>query len=388
MGSCNAKVGVSDGRTGDIAATIALRDAEIAALKEQIAIADGTSSSHTAGGSVVYDAGGDGIVADASGGSSAPGGLDDHGLGAWRSDEKKKKPHSSSPSSSPTAEQEPQPRLLLPAQEVPPELTIAYIRAKQFILGALAAPEGFSSFKSDFTARGTARWSVLLDAEEPLVQQMLFRFTELEQLELARPTPPSAAEFLQHLGKKATSLLKRKGVKGVFGKSTEFLTAKKHISVAVDTTFTGTELVVQKKGKKGMVIEAKEPVDPNVHVVIHRVGDATNRYPVKRSYLEKNYTRTSLGTYAPSSPPTVFWQVQQSDLISLGTACITPSFACEGSAGERVDVGDFMRIHKNDDDSFEFYCIGKSEWKDTYTAIVDMGLQKDAMSWFKELAKR
>lgn len=109
------------------------------------------------------------------------------------------------------------------------------------------------------------------------MQQMLFRFTELEQLELARPTPPSAAEFLQHLGKKATSLLKRKGVKGVFGKSTEFLTAKKHISVAVDTTFTGTELVVQKKGKKGMVIEAKEPVDPNVHVVIHRVGDATNR---------------------------------------------------------------------------------------------------------------
>ena len=38
-----------------------------------------------------------------------------------------------------------------------------------------------------------------------------------------------------------------------------------------------------------------------------------------------------------------------------------PSFACEGSTGERVDVGDFIRIHKNEDDSFEFYCIGKSE---------------------------
>ena len=129
-----------------------------------VCLRNGCNSYFETGGSVVYDAGGDGIVADASGGSSAPGGLDDHGLGAWRSDEKKKKPHSSSPSSSPTAEQEPQPRLLLPAQEVPPELTIAYIRAKQFILGALAAPEGFSSFKSDFTARGygaLSRWHLV-----------------------------------------------------------------------------------------------------------------------------------------------------------------------------------------------------------------------------------
>ena len=214
------------------------------------------------------------------------------------------------------------PRLLLPAQEIPPELTITYIRAKQFIVGALPQPHGFSSFKSDFTEKGTERWSQLLDAEDVLVQQMLFRFSELERLELARTKPPSTKEFLHHLGKKAVALLKRKGSKAVFGKSTEFLTAKKHVAVAVDTRFSGTEVVVQKKGKNGMVVEAVEPVDANIHVVIHRVGDAANKYPVKKTYLEKNYTQTSLGTWSPSSPPTVFWQVQQTDLIVLGTVSI------------------------------------------------------------------
>ena len=69
-------------------------------------------------------------------------------------------------------------------------LTITYIRAKQFIVGALPQPHGFSSFKADFTAKGTARWSQLLDAEDVLVQQMLFRFSELESLELVRQATP------------------------------------------------------------------------------------------------------------------------------------------------------------------------------------------------------
>ena len=136
----------------------------------------------------------------------------------------------------------------------------------------------------------------------------------------ARTNPLPTTDFLHHLAKKATRLLKRKGSQAVFGKSTEFLTAKKHVAVAVDTKFSGTQLVVKKQGKNGMVVEAIEPVDAAVHVVIHRVGDAANRYPVKKSYLEKNYVRTSLGTYSPSAPATVFWQVQQNDLIVLGTA--------------------------------------------------------------------
>jgi hypothetical protein len=38
-----------------------------------------------------------------------------------------------------------------------------------------------------------------------------------------------------------------------------------------------------------------------------------------------------------------------------------PSFACDGGTGERIDGGDYIRIHQNGDSTWEFYCIGQEE---------------------------
>ena len=45
--------------------------------------------------------------------------------------------------------------------------------------------------------------------------------------------------------------------------------------------FKGDEIRVQKQGKNGsMITEAVEPFDAETQVVVHRVGDNKNCYPV------------------------------------------------------------------------------------------------------------
>ena len=58
------------------------------------------------------------------------------------------------------------------------------------------------------------------------------------------------------------------------------------------------------------------------------------------------------------------------------------SFARRGSTGERVDPGDYIRVHRNPDGSFEFYCVGKDEWEDTYKRTEDQKLGATAKEWF------
>jgi hypothetical protein len=65
-------------------------------------------------------------------------------------------------------------------------------------------------------------------------------------------------------------------------------------AIDVDFDWKDPVVVVQKKGNLGLVVEAVEHVTAD-HVVVNKVGETYNKYPMKKTYLAKNYKKLDDG---------------------------------------------------------------------------------------------